>query len=575
MVDLLKTGLGITRTIKNATRFREIVTVLARNGFDELIIKSGLVNLLPDFVLPKSRYKDAIKEKESESLPYLVGFRLRKSFEELGPGFVKIGQLASTRDDIFDVDFIDEMKKLRDQVKGIPFEEAREVIERQLGQKIEDVFESIDPDPIGTASIGVVYKGILKDGTDVVVKVRRPNIAKSIQTDFEILEYLVVQIEKVSEDIKFLGISKAIRDFGVTLHSELDFRIEALNCQRMKENIAKLDPDGIFYVPKIYTEFTKEEVLVMECLKGIPFTDSVRVNEVKSIIQEKLNKGLKIFIHTILADGFFHADLHGGNFFLLEDHRIGIIDFGLVGTLSKKGRTNLVAIMYSIVNHNYENLVYEFLDVAEYDRIPEVDTLIRDLKDALSPHIGLTVQQTNATQLFRSILETLSKHRIYLPREWFVVFRALITMDGVGKSLDMDFDIFGLVEDDIKGIIKEAFSKEQVIEEAVWIGRDLISSSRAFPRHLKWFLKEFSKNNYTVQVKNTGYEDAINRLSNNLYCIGMLFLSSVMFFSGTIILRDIEITEYDQIPILSYLFWGLSLALFLRTSFLFRKFSKY
>ena len=182
----------------------------------------------------------------------------------------------------------------------------------------------------------------------------------------------------------------------------------------------------------------------MERLKGIPFSDNEKVELTKGIIEKKLVKGLRVFIHTLLADGFFHADLHGGNFFLLEDHRIGIIDFGLVGSLSKKSRLNLIAIMYSLITHNYENLVHEFLDVADYEKIPDMDDLINDVRDGLSPFVGLTVQQMDLSLLLKTVVGILTRHQIFLPREWFIVFRSLITLDGVGKSLGMDFDIFSI-----------------------------------------------------------------------------------------------------------------------------------
>ena len=195
---------------------------------------------------------------------------------------------------------------------------------------------------------------------------------------------------------------------------------------------------------------------------------------------------------TFLKDGFFHADLHGGNFFLLENGTIGIIDFGLMGTLSKKGRKNFIAIIYSLITFNYENVVYEFLEVAQYDKIPDVDKLISDVKDALSPYVGLTVQQTDFSKVLKAVVSTLKTHEIFLPREWFIVFRALITLDGVGKSLGQDFDIYAMMEGDIKEIISSSLSKDELMEEGIWAAKDIISIARVVPRHIRWFLKDFS-----------------------------------------------------------------------------------
>jgi ubiquinone biosynthesis protein len=559
-MDILKTSLGLTKTIKNMSRLKEIIAVLARNGLDEFIIKTGLTAKIPNFVLPKSRIDKALSEYDQASWPETLGYRLRKSFEELGPSFVKLGQLLSTREDIFPQPFIVEMKKLQDQVKGIEFSEATKVIEESLGTKWEDVFSEIQIGPIGTASIGVVYRGQLKTGESVVIKVRRPDIAKTITTDFSLLDFVLTQIEKVSEEIRYLGMSKIVRDFGKHLHTELDYRIEAMNAKRLAENMAKLDENKVFHLPKVYEEHSSQTILVLEFIDGVAFSDAAQINEHKEIIQKQLEKGLKVFVHSILSDGFFHADLHGGNFFLMKDHRIGIVDFGLVGSLSKRSRTSLVAMLYSLVTNNYENLVYEFLEVAEYDNIPDVDVLIRDIRDALSPFVGLTVQQTNVSVLFRAIFSTLARHQIYLPREWFVVFRAMMSLDGVGKSLDMDFDLFSLVDEELETIINKLVSKEQVIEEAVWIGRDLLSAMRGVPRHLRWFLKESSKRGYALEIIQKGYEKEIKNFTSSVKFLGTALLSGILGFSGVYLIKT-PLQTVSDVPVLTWVFWSFSFIL--------------
>lgn len=557
-MDIIKTGLGLGKTIKNMGRAREILSVLARNGFAALVIKTGLNDRIPDFVLPRSDVEEALEEEE-EDFTSMVGLRLRHSFEQLGPSFVKLGQLLSTREDIFSPNFITEMKKLQDQVRGIEFQDALAVIETSLGQKWDVVFRDIDPKAVGTASIGVVYQGHLKSGESVVIKVRRPNIIKTIESDFSILHFILSQFEKVSREIRFLSLSKIIHDFSVTIRNELDYRIEALNAERLRNMITRVDTQKIFYLPKIYRDISTDEVLVMEHLDGIPFTDVRGVNELRDQVQQSLERGIQVFVHNMLVDGFFHADLHGGNFFLLKDKRIGIVDFGLVGSLGRKSRNNLVAILYSLVTHNYEHLVYEFLDVAEYDSIPDTDALIRDVHDCLAPFIGLTVQQMNFSLIFRAIMSTLAKNRVYLPREWFLVFRAMMTLDGVGKSLSMDFDIFRLMEEEIKNIVGQIYSREQITEDALWMGRDFLMSMRGLPRHLRWFMKEFSRRNYAFEVRQTGYEDDIRLLSRSIRFLGFAALSVALVFAGASLLGDLPLASWREVPLVS---WGFCFAAF-------------
>lgn len=566
-MDIIRTGIGITKTFRNAGRLREIVSVFAKHGFDEVFTRA-LGPVIPNIVIPKSAR--SLSEDENQNIWKVVGTRLRLSFEELGAPFIKLGQLLSTREDIFAEEFIDEMKLLRDQVKSIPFSKLKAEVERSLGQKIEDVFESVDETAIGTASIGIVFKAKLKSGEDVVLKVRRPEIHKQINTDFSIIYFLVKRVESVSDEIKYLGISRIIQDFAASINNELNFNIEALNAERVKTNIEAVDTEKLFYFPKLYKEFSSERLIVLEYINGIPFSND-KINEFIPELQPKLESGLKLFIKTFLQDGFFHADLHGGNFFYQQNKQIALIDFGLCGSLGKKGRKNFIAIIYSIFNFDYENLVYEFLDVAEYDTIPDVDILIQDVKHTLAPFVGLTVQQTNFSQLFQQVIGTLNKHKIYLPREWFIVFRALMTLDGVGKSLDLDLDLFALLEDDIKDIMQESFSKDDILEELLWFTKDFATSARSLPRHMKWFLKDAAKKGYGLDLRHTGHEAAANKLSKAIIFMGLIIACAIFAMAGVLLLENKFFSKFNEVPVVAWIMWMLSLMGAFRAYLLIRK----
>jgi len=566
-MDIIKTGIGISKTIRNVSRFREILTVLSRHGFSQLIVKSGLDKVIPGFVLP-GRISAFKEDLSGEEWWQNFGQELRHSFEELGPSFIKLGQLMATREDILDPALIRELKLLQNQVKGIPFDVAQKVIEENLGKKIEEVFRSIDSNPIGTASIGVVYKAELHTGQKVVVKVRRPRIAKLIATDFEILHFIVKKLEGVSSEIRFLGMSKMISDFFKSTQNELNFMIEAQNCERLRKNLELIDKDQFLVVPKVYKEFSSQEVLVLEFLDGMPFNQFRSINEMGEDMVEKLEKSIELFTHTLLADGFFHADLHGGNFFVLKDRRIGIIDFGLMGTLSKKNRANLIAILYAVITYNFDNLVYEFLDVAEYESIPDHEELIRDIKDAISPYIGLSVRETNMTELVRNLIRTLSKHQLYLPREWFIIFRALMTLDGVGKSIGLDINIFKVLEKDLPNLVSELLSPKNTQEELLWVAKDVVSSLRIVPKHLKWFLREVSSNGYALEIRLKDLDLLTKVINRSFYSLGMSFMASIFVLCGALFVRNVSVTSLNDIPVLSWVFWSIAAYLMLRIALL-------
>lgn len=562
-MDLVKAGIGISKTFRNVGRLQEIVMVFARHGFDEFVQQKNnkdLGNI--DISSGTTPLSEELKNKSEKDWNQILGYRLRKCFEELGPTFIKFGQLLSTREDIFHPSFIEEVKMLRDKVKPIVFDEVKETIEQSLNKKIHEVFSEVEKNPIGTASIGVVYRAKLLDGSPVVIKVRRPGIEKDIATDFSILLFLTKKAESVSDELKYLGISRVLNDFSATLHRELNFNVEALNAERFKKNLAVHDEKKKFYVPRVYTDYTRENIIVMEELTGIPFSDSQRIKENLSSIVPDMEYGVKLFMKTFLKDGFFHADLHGGNFFYLINKQIGLIDFGLMGSLSRPGRHHFIAIIYALVTYNYENLVYEFLDVAEYDVIPDTDALIRDIKAALSPFVGLSVQQTNFADLLSATTKTLKNHQLFLPTEWFVIFRALITLDGVGKQLGIDLNIFGILESQIDEIIETSFSKDEMIEEVAWAARDLSSSLRIMPRHLKWFLKDFAKKGYAIEVKNTGYETQVAAVIGALIFLGFALIACVMVIGGLMLVDTNHLTGLKDIGYISWGFWILGLIFF-------------
>jgi ubiquinone biosynthesis protein len=344
-----------------------------------------------------------------------------------------------------------------------------------------------------------------------------------------------------------------------------------MSCERFKENLSKRDVTEIFYIPKIYDELTKENILVMEKINGTPFSDKEGIAPIVDQIHIKLETGLQYFMMSFLQDGFFHADLHGGNFFYMDNGKIGIIDYGLMGSLGKKSRINFIAIVYALITFNYENLVYEFLDVAEYEKSPDVDNLINDVKDALNPFIGLTVKQTNYSEVFRVVTSCLLRHELFLPRDWFIVFRALMTLDGVGKSLNMDIDIFGLLESDMTDVLKSTVDKNEVIEELVWATRDILPILRIFPRHLKWFLKDFAKKNYEIKIRHTGYEGEIRKAVGSIKFLGFSLFSSSLIVSGVLLNNGNDVRNYTDIPIISYIFWLLGLISFVRGYASFKK----
>jgi ubiquinone biosynthesis protein len=573
-MSIIKTGLGIGKTIKNMSRLKEITTVFAKNGLDEFILKLGIPELIPSFVWPKKKNDLLDEEKNtSESKIRSYAYRLRKSFEELGPVFIKFGQLLSTRDDLFSSQFIEEMKKLLDQVEDVSPKEIHSILEKRYGSQWGDIFGDISHAPIAKASIAIVYKARLKEEqADVVLKIRRPHILKLIEQDLSILTFFISKIERFDRNIKFLGLSRLMNDFGLNLRRETDFHLESLNCSKLTTIVKKWDKDSIFYLPKLYKDYCHEDILVLEYLDGIPFSRPTQILQQNAQVGEQLIRGVTVFVHSLLKEGFFHADLHGGNFFLLKNGQIGIIDFGLVGMITSQARINLMMVLYNLVHHRYENLVYDFLDVAEYETIPDIDELTKNIRNELAPFVGLSVKQTNYSQLMKVVFKTLAHHRIFLPREWFTIFRALMTLDGVGKSLSIDFDVYAILEQHVELKKEDLFQKEELTHSALWTLKDLLTLFRFLPRHLKWMLKQFSKNNYALEIRHPGLEREVRSLKNTVTSLSHNLFSSALLLGGVLMAgQNHDGQNFYQIPLTSWIFWILAFVIFLPSYFRDRK----
>ncbi len=563
-MDFIRTGLEIGRTIKNVSRFREIISILVKNGFDEFLIKTGLHSRIPDFAFNRERV-EAVLEKRGEEAKWssIIGQRLKKSFEELGPSFVKFGQLLASREDFFDKNFIDQMKQLQSQMSPIPFAQLKNKVEKSLGGKVEDYFEYVKEMPVGTASIAVVYRAKTLAGKDVVLKVRRPHIISTIETDFAIVSFIIHKLEKNSDQIRYLGLSRMLEDFVRTIEQEVDFRIEAANCERLKENL-KNEKETSFVIPEIFRELTREDLLVMEFLDGTPFSQfKTDDTELKQKVMEQMHVGVRVFVKNLLGDGFYHADLHGGNFMVLRDQRVGIIDFGLMGRLSAKQRMQLVSIIYSMVHRNYENLVYDLLDVADYDKIPNHESLVHELSYALDPIVGLSVKDIDFGRLIKSQVEVLSRYQIYLPRDWYVLFRAMITLDGVGRSLNMDLNIFSVMAPMLDDLMKGFFSKDVLMQEVPWLVKDSYQSLRMLPRYFSWFWRDFGHNNFSLKIKLLNINERLKDLAGSLNFLAFILLISTCLICGTLPLLSQKVEHYRDIGPVSYVFWSLSLLLFI------------
>ncbi|MEN9723249.1 MAG: hypothetical protein RJB38_1235 [Pseudomonadota bacterium] len=475
------------QVVKNAQRLRQILSVLARHGFSDLVVRMNLGKFLP------SRLSSFV-DQQSERSP---AERLREAFEELGPTFVKLGQVLSTRPDIIPESALHELSKLQDHVRPLPYERVREVIEQELGCPISEAYSFFDQSPLGAASIGQAHAATLHTGEEVVVKVQRPEIQAIIETDIALLDFLAGLLERYIPESRVFRPRIMVDEFFKTLVYELDYLVEANNMGRIARNMASI-PEIV--IPKVYKELSTTRMLTLERLKGIRINDLRALDEAQIDRKQVVALGARAFFKMILVDGVFHGDLHGGNLFVLPGNRVGIIDFGIVGRLSDKSREQLAGMMISLITEDYENLCYLYAEVSVSGQFVDLDSFTRELRNMLSPYVGLSLNEVNTGRLLIEATRIGAKYNIQVPGDWMLVFKALITIEGMGRTLDPNFDLLGTGQLLVQDLLKDQLSPQKLARELAWSAKDLIALGQTLPRQLRWMLKKLAANEYALDV---------------------------------------------------------------------------
>jgi ubiquinone biosynthesis protein len=369
MLSIRKIGI-IGRAYRHLKRYRHILTVLFKYGFGDLVDILRIEQYLEIGLQMISRKRREQVEKLSRAE------RVRMVMEELGPTFVKLGQILSTRPDLISVEFIQELSKLQDNVPPFPYTEARQIIESELGRPLEDIFQHFEDTPLAAASIGQVHRAQLKDGEEVVVKVQRPGIRKIIEVDLEIMLHLASLMERHLEELQVHRPVRIVQEFSRTLEKEIDYTIEALHIERFARQ--SMD-DPTVYVPKVFRDTTTERVLTMEYIDGIKASEIDRIEREgldRKIITER---GADLILRQVFDHGFFHADPHPGNIFVLPDNVICYIDFGMMGSIDRQTREDFADLIYTVVQRDEFRATQMLLKLTEYDEKPDVRALERDL----------------------------------------------------------------------------------------------------------------------------------------------------------------------------------------------------
>lgn len=432
--------------VEDFKRFEEILGILGKNGFGYLLEEIKLHTYLPYIQRLKSKTKDPGPEK------------LRETFEQLGPTFIKFGQILSERPDIIPEKYCKELEKLQNEVPAFSFEKVEEIVEREIDRS---KIEKIEEQPLAAASIAQVHRARLKTGEEVVLKIRRPGIEEQMEKDLDIITYLARKTDK-HVDLGKNFLTAEAEEFASWTRQELNFRKEARNMEEFSENMA--DEEDI-RVPDVYTDLTTEEVLTME------YVDSVKVDNVEAIRdmeldEEKIAKtGIRAFIKQILRDGFLHADPHPSNFKVTKDGKLLFLDFGMMTRIGKSTQKQLGFLMKYIGEGDAEKLLQVIVKMSSVENDADLDTLQQEIETELLELQGSTIEEHSISTTLIQLSAKSAKNGVYLPTKVTLIGKGILTMEGIGLKIYPDFEVQNEFKTQVEKLLLKQNSPEKLLKQ--------------------------------------------------------------------------------------------------------------
>ena len=463
--------MSILDTGKDIRRLNELAAILLKYGFADMIRRLGLAGSL------EQAGKLVRQHVDRDMLTMQPAERLRRALEEMGPTFVKLGQILATRVDLFPMDWIAEFEKLQDTAREIPWEEIQPRIEKALGKPVDRIFLHVDPTPIGVASIGQVHRATTRRGDQVVLKVRKPGIRHKIDSDLRLLGSLARMAADNSAELRRYRPVDLVREFERSLGRELDFTIESRSADRIRKNMRKIP---WVKVPKVYWEYTSPALAVQEFIDGIPARQIEKLEDAGYDRKILARRGAFVAWKMALEDGFFHADPHPGNFLILKGNHIAMLDYGMVGKLSDHRQEQMVQMMKAVVLQDAESCAAVLASWS--DGVPvKFESLVADLEDIISQYYGVPLAELNVTALLADITGLLRNYDLVLPSDIALLIKAIITLEGFGRMMNPQFDLMSEAEPLVKRMMRQRYSPVRLARSIGLRAMDAVDKLYAAP----------------------------------------------------------------------------------------------
>lgn len=520
--------LSFNRNLRTIRRYRTILGVLIKYGFGHFVEQLNI-----DYYLEAG--KRLVTRRAEQDLQRLSqSQRLRMVMEELGPTFVKLGQLLSTRPDVLPRAYTDEFRKLQDEVPALPVEEIKHQIQRQLGHPVEEICLEFSTEAIAAASIAQVHRGRLRTGEEVVFKVRRPGITRTVETDIDILMGLAQMIEQHVPTVAIYDPVGLVKEFRRTIRREMDFNREGHTIERFNANFAG---DPTVYVPKVYWEHSGETVLTLEYIPGIKITEFKELTDRGFDLKELARRGAKAFLKQVLDHGVFHGDPHPGNIFVLPDHVICMLDYGMVGRLSPELKQQLIDLLEALLHRDVERIIAQLLYSGELTDEADLKSLRRDLHEFIEDYYDILLQDLRVGRLLTDFIEILTQHHIRFPADFMLLAKALVAMEGLGRQLDPEFNMIDYMRPYIEQLVRERFSPGSISREVFRVAHAYGSLVRNLPRDIKEFLNRLNRNQFKIDLEHRGLERLVTDLDRSSNRISFAVVIGSLIVGSSLIMQ--------------------------------------
>ncbi|MBI4743743.1 MAG: AarF/ABC1/UbiB kinase family protein [Actinobacteria bacterium] len=502
---------------RSVRRLCKIAEIAARHGLGYCVEISGFKQLLS-----KKERKREHKRPPAEALAE----KLRLFLEDLGPTFIKIGQLLSVRPDLVPPEIIFELEKLQDTCPPLDFSVVKREIEHSLNKKIEDVFSYIDPEPLASASLGQVHRAVLKENNNpVAVKIQRPGAKRIIDSDLDLLFTLARLLKKKLK--LFFDPIFVVQQFADSLHQELDYRIEGRHADKFRFNFRS---DPLIKVPLVYWKYSTGKILTMEYIEGTKLTD-LATPEAAGIDTFFIAKhGAEAFMKQVLEDGFFHGDLHPANIMITKDGKIAYLDFGIVGEIEERDKEIITILVLMIIKQDMDEIVKQIQKLGVEISSEQVTSMRGDLKGILDRYYGRTLKELRIDIIGKEFLSVIYRHKIKIPENYALLVKALIILEGVGKQIYPEFNILEIAKPFAKELIKRRYPPGKIWEESYEILKEYSLYAAGYPKQIHEVLKKSSNGELEIRFRHIGLEETVkhfDRMVNRLI-IGLIICSLIV-----------------------------------------------